>query len=157
MQLRRTLMIVLVTLSLMSTAIAKEQVPFKGTVTGQVVSVTPISQELLVFGVLVSGISTQLGRFKGEGEIFQNVVTGSYSGTFTWRAANGDSISGSFTGQLIPTSTPGVFENSEEITVTSGTGRFLNVSGSAIADGQLDQNTSTFLFPFEGAISSVGS
>jgi hypothetical protein len=111
----------------------------------------------LLFEVAVSGIATHLGRFTGDAQIQQNVTNGSYTGTFTWIAANGDSISGTFEGQLIPTSTPGLFENIETIDVNGGTGRFAGATGTATAGGQLDQTTLSFVFPFEGTISSVGS
>jgi hypothetical protein len=136
---------------------ASEQVPFYGTFSGQVTSVTPISPDVLLFEVAVSGIATHLGRFTGDAQIQQNVTNGSYTGTFTWIAANGDTISGTFEGQLIPTSTPGVFENVETIDVNGGTGRFASANGIATAGGQLDQITLSFVFPFEGTISSVGS
>lgn len=136
---------------------ASDQVPFKGTFSGQVISATPVSNEVLLFEVQLSGISTHLGSFTGDAEIFQNVANGSYSGSFTWTAPNGDTVSGSFTGQLIPTSTPGLFDNIEEITLSGGTGRFSDVTGNATGSGQLDQNSLSFLFPFQGTISSVGS
>lgn len=153
----RLLLIALALFSSGVTARADDQVPFKGTFSGQVISVAPVSQEVLVFGVSVSGIATHLGSFEGEAEIVQNVVTGSYSGTFTWIAANGDTVTGTFTGQLIPTATPGLFDNLEEITITGGTRRFSNATGHAVAVGQLDQTTLSFLFPFKGTISSIGS
>ena len=152
--------LLLIALALFSSGViarAGDQVPFKGTLSGQVISVTPVSDEVLVFRVTVTGIATHLGSFKGEAEIAQNVVTGSYSGTFTWIAANGDTVTGTFTGQLIPTATPGLFDNIEEITVTGGTRRFSNATGHAVAAGQLDQTTLSFLFPFKGTISSIGS
>lgn len=155
--MNRLLVIALVLFSSGIAARADDQVPFKGTLSGQVTSVTPISQEVLVFSVFVSGLATHLGSFEGEAEIVQNVITGSYSGTFTWIAANGDTVTGTFTGQLIPTATPGLFDNLEEITIAGGTGRFSNATGSAVATGQLDQTTLSFLFPFKGTISSAGS
>lgn len=133
-----------------------EQVPFKGTLTGQVVGVTPVDDSHLLFDVLLSGNATQLGKFTGEGQVIQNTEDGSYVGSYTWRAANGDTVSGTFVGQLIPTQTPGVFDNIETTLVTGGTGRFSGGVGSTTAGGQLDMTTGSFLFPFEGTISSVG-
>lgn len=153
----RVLLMAMVLFSWAGVANADEEVPFKGTFTGQVTSVTPISQDVLVFSVSVSGVATQLGVFDGEAEIVQNVVTGGYSGTFTWFAANGDSVNGTFTGQLIPTTTPGLFDNFEELTITGGTNRFSNATGHAVVTGQLDQTTLSFLFPFKGTILSPRS
>ncbi|HJU91417.1 MAG TPA: hypothetical protein VJ656_00670, partial [Pyrinomonadaceae bacterium] len=63
---------------------AGDQVPLNGTFSGEVTLVTPLSAEVLLLQVSLSGISTHLGRFKGEAEIFQNIADGSYSGTFIW-------------------------------------------------------------------------
>ena len=157
-RLTKTLLLVALSMSFLAASTnASDQVPLKGTFSGQVISVTPISNEVLLFGVSLSGISTHLGRFSGEAQIFQNVVNGSYYGNFSWTAPNGDTVSGSLTGQLIPTSTPGLSDNIEELTITDGTGRFSDVTGTAVAGGQLDQNTFSFVFPFHGTISSAGS
>ena len=136
---------------------AAEQVPFNGTVAGYVTSVTPQDGSHLLFEVTVSGIATHLGRFTGEAQVVQNVADGSYVGSFTWTADNGDTISGTFSGQLIPTGTPGVFENIQQSILTGGTGRFADATGGAEFLGQLDAGTLSFVYPFEGAISSVGS
>ncbi|MEP6686583.1 MAG: hypothetical protein ABJB22_07395, partial [Verrucomicrobiota bacterium] len=68
-------------------------------------------------------------------------------------AANGDSISGPFFGQLIPTATPGVFDNTETAIITGGTGRFAGASGMITLHGQINFNTLTFVLPWEGTIS----
>ena len=73
-------------------------------------------------------------------------------------AANGDSISGSFIGQLTPTGTPGVFDNDETAFITSGTGRFADATGTFHLGGQIDNNTGTFARVLQqGTISTVGS
>jgi hypothetical protein len=138
-------------------AAAGNQVPFVGTLSGQVVGVTPQDQTHLLFDVGVSGRVTHLGRFTGEAQVLQNVPDGSYVGFYTWTAANGDTISGTFEGQLIPTATPGVFDNLETSIVTGGTGRFEGATGNAILTGQIDTVAGSFVYPIDGAISSVGS
>lgn len=136
---------------------ADDQVPFKGTVAGFVTSITPQDASHLLFEVTVSGIATHLGRFTGVAQVVQNVDDGSYIGSFTWTAANGDTISGTFSGQLIPTETPGVFDNIQQSILTGGTGRFEHATGGAEFLGQLDATTFSFVYPFEGSLSSVGS
>ena len=71
-------------------------------------------------------------------------------------AANGDSISGPFTGTLTPTSITGVFDNDELAFITGGTGRFANATGLNLG-GQIDINTEPLSLPMEGTISTVGS
>jgi hypothetical protein len=143
-------------------AVAGNQVPFKGTVSGEIpVDMGPPvpGSGGCVFSFLVSnhGNATHLGTFSGGGNLTPNVCDGSYTGTFNWIAANGDTISGIFFGQLIPTATPGVFDNVETTIVTGGTGRFAGGSGSWTSGGQVNFVTGTFVLPFEGTISSVGS
>lgn len=138
-------------------AAAGDQVPFFGMVTGQVISVTPQDAQHLLFVVAVSGHATHLGRFTGEAEVLQNVVDGSYTGSYTWIAANGDTISGTFEGQLIPSETPGISDNLETSIVTEGTGRFEGATGSATFGGQLNTNTLSFVYPFQGTISNIGT
>jgi hypothetical protein len=102
------------------------------------------------------GNATHLGSFTGTTNLTTNFCDGSNSGTFTWNAANGDSISGNFFGQLIPTATPGIFDNIATTICTGGTGRFTGATGMWTSGGQANFNTATFVFPFEGTISSVG-
>jgi len=92
---------------------------------------------------------------------FNGTVSGyvdSQSGT-ECEPANGDEISGTFEGYLCPTETPGVFDNHETAEVTGGTGRFTNATGHFELGGQLDFTTNppSFVLPWEGTISSVGS
>ncbi len=148
--------------SAITPAVAGDQVPFKGTVSGQIP--TDLGQPVpgtggCVFNVLVTNVgnATKLGHFTGTANFFPNVCDGSYTGTFHWIAANGDSISGPFFGQQIPTATPGVFDNIETAIITGGTGRFAGASGMFTLGGQLNYITSSFVAPFEGTISSIGS
>ena len=133
------LVLVLATLPVM----AGDQVPFNGTVSGQIppdflTHGVPGQPCLLDFFVSNSGNATVLGPFTGQAEFRPNLCDGSYAGTFHWVAANGDTISGPFFGQLIPTATPGVFDNTETALVTSGTGRFTGASGMFTLGGQVE-------------------
>jgi len=138
-------------------ATAGEMVPFKGTVSGNIISTTPLDECHLIIDVVNGGNATQLGRFSGTAQFILNVCDFSYIGTYEFTAANGDSISGSFIGQLTPTGTPGVFDNDETAFITSGTGRFADATGTFHLGGQIDNNTGTFALPWQGTISTVGS
>ena len=106
------------------------------------------------FFVSNSGNATHLGHFTGTSNFIPNLCDGSYTGTFHWIAANGDSISGPFFGQLIPTATPGVFDNNETAMITGGTGRFAGATGTFHLRGQVNFNTLSFVLPFQGTIST---
>jgi hypothetical protein len=74
-------------------------------------------------------------------------------------AANGDEIVGTFDGYLTDPDMDGVYDNHETATITCGTGRFTNATGSFTLGGQIDFTTEpiSFVFPMQGWISSVGS
>ena len=144
------------------TALASDEVPFKGAVSGHIPADMgpPVpGSGGCVFNFIVdnAGIATQLGHFTGSANFIPNVCTGSYTGTYNWTAANGDSISGPFFGQLIPTATPGVFDNTETAIITAGTGRFAEATGEFTLHGKVDFVSLSFKLPWEGTISSVGS
>jgi hypothetical protein len=118
--------------------------------------------------VINFGHANQLGAFTGTAEFFPRPCAPDpdlcehnvpYTGTFDWFAANGDEIYGTFEGYLCPTETPGVFDNHETAEVTGGTGRFANATGHFELAGQLDFTTNppSFVLPWQGIISSVGS
>ena len=80
-------------------AAAGDQVPFNGTVSGQIPSdLGPPDETGCVFDFLVSnsGIATELGAFTGYAEFIPNLCNLTYTGFFHWIAANGDQISGPF-------------------------------------------------------------
>jgi hypothetical protein len=144
------------TLSAIVPTFAGDQVPFKGTVSGQIpVDLGPPDPSGCIFNFFVSntGNATHLGSFTGTSNFIPNVCDGSYTGTFRWIAANGDEITGPFFGQQIPTPTPGVFDNIETAIITGGTGRFAGATGMFTLTGQVNFVTRTFVLPFQGTIS----
>ena len=138
-------------------ASAGDQVPFKGVVSGSVISVTPLDECHQLAEAVNGGNATQLGRFTGTAEFVLDVCNLTYIGSYVFTAANGDSISGPFSGSLTPTDVPGVFDNTETAFITSGTGRFASATGTFDLGGQIDLNTGTFSLPWQGTISTVGS
>ena len=138
-------------------ASARDQVPFRGEVSGSVISITPLDECHQLNEAVNGGNATQLGRFTGTAEFVVNVCDLTYVGSYVFTAANGDSISGPFTGTLTPTAVPGVFDNNEPAFITAGTGRFANATGTFNLGGQINLNTGTFSLPWEGTISTVGS
>jgi hypothetical protein len=148
-------------ISIPTPAVAGDQVPFKGTLLGEIPAnpgppVPGTGGCVFNFPVPNHGNATHLGHFAGSSNLTTNNCDGSNFGTFNWVAANGDSISGNFFGQLIPTATPGIFDNVGTTIVTGGTGRFAGASGMFTGGGQVNFNTGTFAFPLQGTISSVG-
>jgi len=95
--------------------------PFGGSYTS-VIEVPPPSAVQTV-----EGTATHLGRFSGRltAEVTGNTATG----TFTFTAANGDQLSGTFVGEgvFMP---PNTVTRTERATIENGTGRFAGATGT---------------------------
>jgi hypothetical protein len=145
-----------------TSALAREMVPFNGTVSGYVESQVPVDECTVHTHVANFGNANQLGAFTGTAEFYPNFCEDppniTYTGTFDWFAANGDEISGTFEGYLTDPDMDGVYDNHETAEVTGGTGRFANATGHFELGGQLDFTTvpPSFVLPWEGVISSLG-
>jgi hypothetical protein len=144
---------------------AGDMVPFNGTVSGYIETQVPVDECTVHAHVVNFGNATQLGAFTGTADFYPNFCADppniTYTGFFDWFAANGDEISGTFEGYLSPTETPGVYDNHETAEVTNGTGRFAPPTTGHFEElgGQVDFTTDppSFVLPWEGIISSVGS
>ena len=80
-------------------------------------------------------------------------TTDTYTGTLT--AANGDTITVEGTGTGCPTS-PTTARILDVFTVTGGTGRFEDASGSLTSVTLVDQPTRGFVITFDGELSTPG-
>ena len=137
--------------------VAKEQVPFRGSLEGDV-AVTPIDPPLIV-AVVISGTgnASHLGQFSLTIPHTVDRPNHSAFGTYQFVAANGDTLTASFTGQSAPAATPGVLVIVENATITGGTGRFSDASGSFVCERLFDTIHNTTTGSFTGTISSPGA
>ena len=128
-------------------------VPFKGDLNGLGI-VTLISPSPF-FGVHLEivGNATHLGRFTAEIPHRVDTRTGAAIGTFAFTAANGDTVTGTFTGASAPTALP-VFSIEETASITGGTGRFADATGSFVVNRLVNLTTGLTTGSFEGTISS---
>jgi hypothetical protein len=78
------------------------------------------------------------------------------TGTYEFVAANGDTLTAEFTGSSAPTATPGVILITEVATITGGTGRFADASGSFIVERLFSPGTGETAGTIEGSIASPG-
>src|SRR5919199_1044704 len=81
-----------------------------------------------------------------------NIPTGHATGVATFTAANGDTLTATVDGQGTPTTTPGVVSIVEVYTITGGTGRFADATGSFTLESTLEQSTGVSSGTFSGAI-----
>ena len=134
--------------SIVASAVAAET-PFKGTVkaveTGQIVFPTRFLDRE------GTGTATYLGRYREYVTMVIDLPTLSSTGTATLTAANGDTLLATVAGQSTRTS-PTTLSIVEVYTITGGTGRFADATGSFTLESTLDQTTGASTGAFSGAI-----
>ena len=145
---------VLAVLGLAGPALAQQQVPFKGGLNGVVKVGTPTPLGVPVV-VNATGNATQLGQFALAIPHIVNRPTA--KGKYLFVAANGDSLTASFSGKATPTATPGVLSIVETATIKGGTGRFAGATGGFTCQRLFDMVAGTTTGSFEGTISSPGA
>ena len=157
---------VLAVLGLAGPVAAGEQVPFKGSFEGVVtVTVTPGSPPIASANVNATGVATHLGQFTlaiPHSVIFTPTFPRTSSGFYNFVAANGDTLSASFTGLVNPIpGVPGVLAAVESANITGGTGRFAGATGDFTVErvALIDPatGTGTTIGSFNGTISSPGA
>ena len=148
--------------SLSSPVAAGEQVPFRGSLAGvfTITDTFPIAH----VSANLTGNATHLGRFTLAlpHDVNLAATPPAAIGTFVFIAANGDMVSGTFTGAVASVAPP-VVHVTETATITGGTGRFAGATGSftitrSLVLGSPDPATDlgTTSGSFDGSISSPG-
>jgi hypothetical protein len=94
-----------------------------------------------------TGEATHLGRFTVEFPHIVDFATRTGEGTFTFAAANGDTLTAAFVGQAQPGPIVSIVE---EATITGGTGRFAGAAGNFTARRLFDPASGTTQGSFEG-------
>jgi hypothetical protein len=136
-----------------ATAQATHSVPFKGSFEGSQ-TLTPGTPPFGTVNGSATGTGTHLGEFTVAFPHTVNFATRTGVGTYTFTAANGDTLTASFTGAATGSPQVSIVEHA---TVTGGTGRFAGATGTFTAQRQFNQLTGVTTGSFEGEISSVGS
>lgn len=152
---------VLAVLGLAGPVAAGEQVPFLGRFAG--VAFVTGAPPIVSVAVDATGNATQLGSFTLAIPHTVNFATSPWTstGSYEFVAANGDTLSASFTGAVTPV-IPGVLLAAVEIaTITSGTGRFAGATGGFTVERFVripaPPGTRTTDGSFNGTISSPGA
>jgi hypothetical protein len=154
MKLRHTLFVLVAAFAVSLASVAGSAVsaktPFKGTVNA-------VETAEVVFPTLSvtrdgTGTATYLGKFTEHITLQVYIPTGHATGAATFTAANGDTLTATVDGQATPTATPGVVSIVEVYTITGGTGRFSDATGSFTLNSTLDQATGVSSGRFSGAI-----
>ena len=154
MKIRRPLFLAVIAVAAVSlTSIAASAVaaetPFKGTVNAdETVVPAPPTASLTRDG---TGAATYLGRYTEHIVMTINLPTLSSSGTATFTAANGDTLTATVFGQATRTGST-TLSIVEVYTITGGTGRFADATGNFTLHSTVDQTTGVSSGTFSGAI-----
>jgi len=132
-----------------------QEVPFKGRLEGAAV-ITPGTPPFLSVALEGSGNATHLGHFTVEIPHVVNTTNRTSTGTYEFTAANGDTLTASFTGQATLMA-PGILSVVETARITGGTGRFADATGSFTVERVFNQATALTTGSFEGTVSSPGA
>lgn len=128
---------------------ATESVPFKGSFEGTQ-SVTPLPGGLGSVTGSGTGTATHLGQFSVAFPHTVTFATRTGEGTYTFTAANGDTLTASFVGQATQQgSTVSIVEHGR---ITGGTGRFADATGTFTVQRTFTQANGVTEGSFEGAI-----
>jgi hypothetical protein len=134
--------------SIAVSAVAAET-PFKGTVNA--VETGRVEFPIRFLDRQGTGTATYLGRYTEHVVMQINILTMSSTGTATFTAANGDTLLASDVGQATRTG-PTMLSIVEVYTITGGTGRFADATGSFTLESTVDQVTGVSSGTFSGAI-----
>jgi len=130
-------------------AVAAET-PFKGTVDA-VETTTQVVFPTVFLDREGGGTATYLGRYTEHVTMQIFIPTLSSTGAATFTAANGDTMTATVAGQATRTS-PTTLSIVEHYTITGGTGRFADATGSFDLASTLEQTTGASSGTFSGAI-----
>ena len=153
MKIRHPLFVGLVAafaLSLASVSAVAAETPFKGKVNA--VETVKVAFPTLSVTRNGSGTATHLGKFTEHITLQVDIPTAHATGVATFTAANGDTLTATVEGQATPTTTSGVVSIVEAYTITGGTGRFADATGSFTLKMTLDQSTGVSSGTFSGTI-----
>lgn len=97
-----------------------------------------------------TGTTTRIGKYGYSAlECFDGKLN--YAGVFWMRAADGDTISGSYAGTVAGTSDPNIATYKQHAVITGGTGRFEGASGKFEVDGRANLKTGAYSQRLSGA------
>jgi hypothetical protein len=133
-----------------ATASASSAIPMKATDAGSA-TIVGVSGSVIHTHDTGNGVATHLGRYTLDASEDVNLATGAImNGSFTLTAANGDKVSGTYSGHALPGLTGYVVSGP----LTGGTGRFADATGFLVWNGTLDPVALSFTDKITGTISS---
>jgi hypothetical protein len=126
-------------------ASAADALVIRGTDMGTSMSTSTPDPNILLTRDTANGELTHLGRYTMTAQELVNLKTLAITGgEFTITTANGDTLTGTYSGSGKVSNTPSVITYDVAGPITRGTGRFANVSGVILFLGTADLATGKF-------------
>lgn len=141
--------------ALANVALGADELPFRGTDHGgfEVPGPCPGGEEVVING---TGHATHLGAYAYKAtECFAS--SGTFAGSATLMAANGDTIVGTYQGQVSGTTDPDVLAYAQELELSGGTGRFAGATGTLHVVGAANLSTLEYEQILTGTVSRPDS
>jgi hypothetical protein len=138
-----------VALAMIPVSAVAVETPFKGKF--RAVETSQVAFPTISISREGTGTATHLGKYTVEVTLQGNLLTLTATGTATFTAANGDTLTASVVGQATPTG-PTTLSIVEVYTITGGTGRFAGATGTFTLEISLDQTTGVSTGAFRGSI-----
>ncbi len=138
-------------------ALGADEVPFRGSDVGAFDlpgSCPDGSLEVVISG---TGRATQLGAYMYTANECFDPLSGTFGGAPTLTAANGDTIVGTYAGQVFATTDPDIITYEEGLAITGGTGRFAGATGSLHINGVANLATLEYTQTLIGTVSTPGT
>ena len=128
-------------------------VPFRGNLEGEQTT-TPLPPPFGAVSGSGGGNATHLGKYSVVFPHIVNFATRTGQGTYTFTAADGSTLTANFTGQA--QGGPAVVSLEEHATITGGTGRFADATGSFVVQRTFEPATGKTEGSFDGTITVAG-
>jgi hypothetical protein len=130
-------LVTIASLLLFADLVRADELPFKGRIDGNFIASPTSNLPIFVSEAHAVGNATHTGAFTKVTSDVVNIVTGEVEGSFTMTTANGDLLTGVYSGFTVP-APDGSFSWVLNATFTGGTGRFVHATGEFvfIAEGE---------------------
>jgi len=141
----------LVATALAGPSAAENSVPFRGSI--HAIEASVVHPPTLGVDGSGSGNASHIGRFTVTYEVEVNLVTRASTGTAHFTAANGDTIDTDISGQGNPIPGSDYSYIVETNTISGGTGRFADATGTFVVERLLNRVTGITTGSFSGSVS----
>lgn len=103
-----------------------------------------------------SGYSTHVGWYTGSGSHVLDTTTGAFQGQATWKAATGDTLHVTYTGNVVPSGNPTYpYSFKGTLRAVGGTGRLAHATGTTEWRGAYTGVPGQLFFTFDGNLAGA--